>query len=65
MGVGMESFEPNTVVSRAQFGTILSRALYGNQYEGSTPYYLGHLTALKTASIMNNITDPENMKEIR
>ena len=32
MGVGMTNFEPNTEVTRAQFGTVLSRALYGEKY---------------------------------
>jgi len=32
MGVGMTNFEPNTEMTRAQFGTVLSRALYGEKY---------------------------------
>jgi hypothetical protein len=59
------SFNPNGEVSRAEFGTVLSRALYGNEYNGWTPYYLKHLQALKAAGIMNNITDPEHMLELR
>jgi len=65
MGQWGTSFDPNGEVTRAQFGTILSRALYGTTYEWGTLYYLKHLTALKAAGIMNTITDPENMKEIR
>jgi hypothetical protein len=61
----MTGFDPNGEVTRAQFGTVLSRILYGTQNEWGAPYYLKHLSALKTAGIMNNITDPEHMKEIR
>jgi hypothetical protein len=65
MGIDMTSFYPNNEVTRAEFGTVLSRALYGTLYNDGQPYYINHLEALKLASIMNNITDPENMKELR
>ena len=65
MGQNISSFRPNEEVTRAQFGTLLSRALYGTQYEWWVPYYVNHLNALKLAGIMNNISDPELMKEIR
>jgi hypothetical protein len=52
-------------VTRAEFGTVLSRALYGTKYEWWTPYYINHLLALKAAGIMNNILDPEHMLELR
>ncbi|HBB04406.1 TPA: hypothetical protein DCZ39_06000 [Patescibacteria group bacterium] len=32
MGVGITDFNPNGEVTRAEFGTVLSRALYGEQY---------------------------------
>lgn len=34
MGQGITKFDPTAVVTRAQFGTILSRVLWGNRYEG-------------------------------
>ncbi|MEI7557444.1 MAG: hypothetical protein WCJ45_00905 [bacterium] len=64
MGVGMVAFEPDTLVTRAQFGTVLSRALYGTGNDNATPYYTKHLQALKTATIMNNISDP-TINEVR
>lgn len=33
MGQNISSFRPDEEVTRAQFGTLLSRALYGTQYE--------------------------------
>jgi hypothetical protein len=33
MGQGMTGFDPNGEVTRAQFGTVLSRILYGTQNE--------------------------------
>jgi hypothetical protein len=64
MGQGITAFNPNGVVTRAQFGTVLSRALYGDTYNGGDPYYADHLAALKDAGIMTNISNP-NAPEIR
>ncbi|GHV20930.1 hypothetical protein FACS189428_0620 [Clostridia bacterium] len=47
MGMDMNYFQPYTKVSRAQFGTVLSRLLYGNEYAGGKPYYAKHLQALQ------------------
>jgi hypothetical protein len=58
MGQGITAFNPNGKVTRAEFGTVLSRALYGDEHNGWIPYYLLHLQALQTAGIMNNISDP-------
>ena len=33
MGQGITHFDPNGEVTRAQFGTVLSRTLYNNQYD--------------------------------
>ncbi len=63
-GTPATSFDPNGEVTRAQFGTVLSRALYGNEYNGGTLYYTNHLNALKTAGIMTKIDTP-NTAEIR
>ncbi len=64
MGVGITAFNPNGVVTRAQFGTVLSRALYGDTYNDGDPYYANHLAALQDAGIMNNISNP-NAPEVR
>ncbi|MEI8091117.1 MAG: hypothetical protein WCG98_02470 [bacterium] len=65
-GTPATSFNPNGVVTRAQFGTVLSRALYGDTYNGGNPYYADHLQALKDASpsIMTDISKP-NAPEVR
>lgn len=65
MGVGISAFRPFDTVSRAEFGTVLSRAIRGDENDGGTPYYLAHLNALKNAGIMTKIDDAENTKEVR
>ncbi|MDR2541234.1 MAG: hypothetical protein LBD11_05755 [Candidatus Peribacteria bacterium] len=47
MGMDMDYFQPLLVVTRAQFGTVLSRLLRQNTYAGGKPYYAKHLQALK------------------
>ncbi len=64
MGIDLTAFNPNGAVTRAQFGTVLSRALYGDANNGGTPYYANHLTALQDAGVMNNISTP-NAPEVR
>ncbi len=64
MGVGIDNFNPYGLVTRAEFGTVLSRALYGDANNGSDPYYAAHLDALLDAGIMNNISNPM-MLEVR
>jgi hypothetical protein len=63
MGIDIANFYPNGKVTRAEFGTVLSRALYGTLYNGGEPYYLNHLRALKEHSIITN-TDPA-LQELR
>ena len=66
MGQGITAFRPYDTISRAEFGTALSRVLWGSQYENpTTPYYAKHLDALKSAGIMNQIANAESTKEIR
>ena len=65
MGQGITAFRPYDTISRAEFGTALSRVLWGSQYEGGTPYYAKHLDALKAAGIMTQIANAESTKEIR
>jgi hypothetical protein len=64
MGQGIEKFRPNDKVTRGEFGTVLSRAIWGDKYDGENPYYAKHLQALKDAGIMTNISDP-NATEMR
>ena len=64
MGQGITAFNPNGIVTRAQFGTVLSRVLYGDANNGGDPYYVDHLNALQDAGIMNNISTP-NAPEVR
>ena len=61
-----EAFNPNDEVTRAQYGTILSRLLrwLDNAAEDGELYYTHHLAALKNAHIMTKIADP-SMKELR
>ena len=64
MGVGVNDFDPNGEVTRAQFGTVLSRALYGSGSNTTGEfYYLNHLNALKANNIITNINP--YLKEIR
>ena len=65
MGQGITAFRPYDTISRAEFGTALSRVLWGDKYEGGTPYYAKHLDALKAAGIMTQIDNPENRDEVR
>ena len=58
------TFNPNAEVDRAQFGTILSRLLYGDKYNGGKTYYTNHLDALKNAWVMSKIDTP-TQKELR
>lgn len=65
MGVNIKEFNPYWIVTRAEFGTVLSRALYGDTYnQTETLYYTRHLQALKRVGIMTQIENPA-MKEIR
>ena len=65
MGQGITAFRPYDTISRAEFGTALSRVLWGSENEGGTPYYAKHLDALKANGIMNQIANAESTKEIR
>ena len=64
MGQGITSFRPNDKVTRGEFGTTLSRAIWGEKNNGGTPYYTNHLQALKDKGIMTKIENPSQM-EIR
>lgn len=66
MGINVSSFEPMRTVSRAQFGTALSRLLWWNAYNNSwEEYYEGHLNALRNNGYMDKIDNPKERTEIR
>lgn len=58
----LDDFMPNEAVNRAQFGTVLSRTLFGEAYNVSTgeknERYQKHLQALNEKSVMNVINTP-------
>ena len=58
-GTQSDTFFPNEEVTRAQFGTVLSRALRWDKYNTSgADYFTEHLNALNQLGIMKNISDP-------
>lgn len=60
-----DNFDPNDYVTRSQFGTIMSRLIFGWKYNWNTDnWYIDHLNALKLHDIMNYIDNPQ-MKELR
>jgi hypothetical protein len=61
----LSAFSPNELITRAQFGTILSRILYGTLYNEGDPYYINHLQALQKSWIMTQIDTPEQRQELR
>jgi hypothetical protein len=68
MGVGIEKFNPNGLVTRAEFGTAFSRALNGGDAEKlaemnkADPYYKEHLNFLKEEGIMTKIDTPTQLE---
>ena len=70
MWIKMEKFQPNKIVSRAEFGTLLSRILWWNKYDVENPtrynlYYIKHLNELKKNGIMIQIENPLMRNELR
>lgn len=64
-GTIQSNFSPNDEVTRAQFGTVLSRALRWDTYNNDgADYFTEHLNALNKIAIMKNINDPFSL-EIR
>lgn len=60
-----KNFNPNALVTRDQFGTVMSRVLYAWQVQWDTScWYCAHLQALKTDGIMNQIDVP-TQEEVR
>jgi hypothetical protein len=63
MWVNVNSFHPKNKVTRAEFGTILSRALRWNvNNKSGSDYYSKHLQALKNIWIMTNISEPASIE---
>jgi hypothetical protein len=65
-----ESFNPDAIVSRAEFGTVLSRVLWWNKFDQDdtwdTTRYQKHLQSLKEKWYMNFIDwQWPNYEEIR
>ncbi len=59
-------FNPNEEVTRAEFGTVFSRLLYGWRYNGNKDcWYCRHLAQLKKDGIMTQTENPEQMIELR
>ena len=63
------NFLANDILSRAEFGTIVSRILWWNTYNvkhtKQTPYYIKHLNELNKNWIMTQIDRPLTRKELR
>ena len=64
MWIWIDKFRPFDLVTRAEFGTALSRVLYWTKNEWWNPYYINHLKALQNSWIMTQINQP-NQLEIR
>ena len=64
MGQWVTSFRPKDSVTRAEFWTVLSRALRWDKNEWWSTYYENHLKALKSEWIMTKINSPMS-KEVR
>lgn len=64
-----KTFDPHEYVNRAQFGTILSRLIYGDKYNVYTgeemmfKRYQKHLNALNVDNIMKQIQNPSMLEE--
>ena len=61
MWIWVDKFRPNDMVTRAEFGTALSRMLFG--LKDWNPYYSTHLAKLKSEWIISN--DNPNLQEKR
>ncbi len=63
MGKNITTFRPNDTITRAEFGTILSRIIRWSRYEWGEKYYTLHLQALRNAGIIT-VTTP-TLQEIK
>ena len=64
MGINLENgkYRPNDLVTRAEFGTALSRLLYGTE-DGKDNYYTTHLAVLFEKGIITNTN--ASLQELR
>lgn len=54
----LEKFMPNAIVTRAEFATVLSRVLFGSEFnvkDWKTPFYQEHIKALAEANILSEV----------
>jgi hypothetical protein len=68
MGIDMDKFLPKKRLSRAEFGTILSRILCWDKFNNGgvdVPFYIEHLAALKEEGLMNDIVNADIRNEQR
>ena len=63
MWIGIEKFRPFDLVTRAEFGTALSRMLYGLEDGEWNEWYSTHLAKLMEEKIITN--NNPNLKELR
>jgi hypothetical protein len=63
-GTPLKEFGPKSLVTRAEFASVLSRVLYGDKYnvDGSA-FYSMHIDVLNQAKIINN-TNPAILEKI-
>lgn len=60
------NFMPEQYVTRAEFGTVFSRLLFGGKYNGNSDCrYCRHLEALKKNDVMNMIDNAMEYIELR
>jgi cysteine-rich repeat protein len=66
-GGTIENFRAYDLVSRAEFATVMSRVLYGNQYngDGSEDWYRAHLDALYSWEYMDEENTDISSPEVR
>lgn len=48
----LAKFDPNQILSYADFATVLSRMLFAYQYDGNGFYYQSHINALQELNIL-------------
>jgi hypothetical protein len=69
MWIRVKNFNPNKIVSRAEFWTVLSRLLWWDTYDELDTdhhlYFTKHLKALQENGFMKDIDNPLWRKEIR
>lgn len=60
MGVNTNGiFNPNGILSRAEAFTVISRLLWGDTYNGGTPFYSAHFNAMNQAGLLIDLSNAE------